>query len=129
MAIYNLIKKGKVVNTIIADEVDSIRDQYDSIEEIVTPDPVDSPLVSLEPLPPPPLVWKVEDIRNNLTFAEKVSWDNNTNPAINTAKIDLPRGIEYVTELLDYLVTASVISPATRTKILNIHNTPVANTP
>jgi hypothetical protein len=118
MAIYNLIKQGKVVNTIVADEVDSIRDQYDSIEELVTPVSEPSSLVSVETLPPAPKVWTVEDIRNNLTFAEKVSWDNNSNPAIVTAKIDLPKEVEYVTEFLDYLVSANVISQNSATKIL-----------
>jgi len=111
MPFYKLFKNGEFVNVIVAEPevVDLPNDQYDSYEEII---PLSEPLV--------PLVktWSDSIIRNNLTFAEKVKWDNNADPAIVTAKIDLPQERMYIEELLSYLVSANVISQSSATKIL-----------
>ena len=109
MPVYNLIKNGKVVNTIIADEVDSIRDQYDDIEEVIPP----------EPTPPIPTI-NDNTVRSHLTFSEKVKWDNNATPSIVTAKIEFssPRTVEDATEVLNFLVSEGDISRTSADKIL-----------
>lgn len=111
MPTYKLIKDNAVANVIIADEVDSIMDQYDSIE-LVEPEPV---------LPPSRMITAV-DVRNDLTFSEKVKWDNGSTANIVTAKIEFeqPRTVEDATEILDFLVAEDDISKASRDKILTI---------
>jgi len=110
---FRLIKDGKEVNAILADQnfIDLISDEFDSIEEVIT-QPQEIPVNT------GPKLWNSNDIRNNLTFAEKITWDNNGDPAIVTAKIDLPQELPYVQELTSYLVSANVISQNSATKIL-----------
>lgn len=110
MPVYRLIKDGVVVNTIIADEVESIRDQYDLIEEVI---------------PEPGVIVSTIDrikVRNNLTFAEKVKWDNETTETIKTAKIEFAIGVqktlEEAAEILDFMVESGDISRASADKIL-----------
>lgn len=109
MPVYNLIKDGKVVNTIIADEVDSIRDQYDAIEEVV-------------PEPPAPSIPMIDAniVRNNLAFGEKVKWDNGSTPSIVTAKIEFssPKTVEDATDVLNFLVSEGDISQQSMNKII-----------
>lgn len=108
MPVYNLIKDGKVVNVIIADEVDSIRDQYDAIEEIVIPEPTIIPTID------------ANIIRDNLSFSEKIKWDNESTPSIVTAKIEFakPRIVSEATEILNFLVSEGDISRASADKII-----------
>lgn len=108
MPVYNLIKNGSVVNTIIADEVDSIRDQYDSIEEYVAPQPQVIPSIN------------IDNVRNNLTLAEKVKWDNGSTPNIVTAKIEFntQRSIQEATDILNFLVSEGDISQSSMDAIL-----------
>ena len=110
MPIYNLIKDGKIVNTIIADEVDSIRDQYDAIEEVI----------QSESTPVSFLTINENTVRNNLNFSEKVKWDNSSSPSILTAKIEFsrPRTISEATEVLDFLVEEGDISRVSADKII-----------
>jgi hypothetical protein len=52
-----------------------------------------------------------------MTLAEKTKWDNNSAPEIVTVKAELPQELAGATELLDFLVSSSVISQATADKI------------
>jgi len=67
---------------------------------------------------PAPRQWTATDFRAGMTLAEKTKWDNNSAPEIITVKAELPKELAGATELLDFLVSASVISAATKTKIL-----------
>ena len=109
MPVYRLIKNGAVVNTIIADEVDSIRDQYDSIEEVIDPVPE-----------PGPKTIDANIVRTNLNFSEKVKWDNETTPTIKTAKIEFiqPKTVEDATEVLNFMVASGDISQTSANKII-----------
>ena len=68
----------------------------------------------------PPRTWTVYDIRAGMTLTERVSWDNDSHNSVVTAKIELsqPQELTETTAVLDLLVTASVISTATKTSIL-----------
>ena len=67
---------------------------------------------------PPPRQWTADTFRAGMTLTEKTKWDNNSAPEINTVKAELPKELAGATELLDFLVSASVISAATKAKIL-----------
>lgn len=60
------------------------------------------------------------DIRNNLTFAEKVKWDNNKTDEIVTAKIEFaqPLAVAAATQILEFLVESETISQESVDKIL-----------
>lgn len=64
--------------------------------------------------------WSVSDIRAGLTLSEKVKWDNDSAPEVKTVKTEMTSSKELaeVTELLTFLVGASVISQASMNKIL-----------
>lgn len=72
------------------------------------------------PVPPTPAPrqWSESDFRNGLTLAEKVKWDNNSAPEVVTVKAELPKEEAGAQELVDFLVTAQVISQASATKIM-----------
>ena len=70
------------------------------------------------PAPPAPRQWTTNDFRTGMTLAEKTKWDSNTAPEIVTVKAELPQELAGATELLDFLVSSSVIAAATKTKIL-----------
>ena len=111
MPVYKLIKNNKVDNIIIANEVDSIRDQYDSVEEVIEE--------IVEPTPTA-RVWTQDNVRSALTLAEKTKWDNDSAPEVVTAKIEIGGGLELaaITEVLDFLVEANVISADSKTAVL-----------
>ena len=67
---------------------------------------------------PAPRQWTPEDFRTGMTLAEKTKWDNDSAPEIKTVKAELPKELAGATELLDFLVSSSVISAETKTKIL-----------
>ena len=82
---------------------------------------VNGNLVKPVPTPPPPPAarsWTATDFRAGMTLAEKSKWDSDNAPEIVTVKIELPQELAGATELLDFLVTATIISAATKTKIL-----------
>lgn len=84
---------------------------------------VNGQLVKPEPPPPPPApprTWSSSDIRSAMTLAERVKWDNDSTPEIVTAKLELQLPLELagVTDVLDLLVSAGVISDATKAKVL-----------
>jgi hypothetical protein len=84
---------------------------------------VDGQLVKPEPpppAPPPPRTWSVNDIRTGMKLSERVKWDNDSAPEIVTAKTELQRPLELddVTEVLDMLLDAALISATTKTKVL-----------
>jgi hypothetical protein len=62
--------------------------------------------------------WNADSFRSQMTLAEKTKWDNNSAPEIITVKAELPQELAGATELLDFLVTSSVIAAETKTKIL-----------
>ena len=78
---------------------------------LVKPEPPEAPT-------PPARQWTADTFRAGMTLAEKTKWDNNTAPEIITVKAELPKELAGATELLDFLVSSSVISAATKTKIL-----------
>ena len=69
---------------------------------------------------PEPVSWNTEDVRNGLTLAERVKWDNDKSDEIKTAKVELA-GSNYkakVQEVLDMLVASGDVSQASATAIL-----------
>lgn len=77
----------------------------------------------VKPEPPTPAApalrqWAADTFRAGMTLAEKTKWDNDSAPEIITVKAELPKELAGATELLDFLVSSSVISQATATKIL-----------
>ena len=84
---------------------------------------VDGQLVKPEPPPPAPAparTWSADNVRNGLTLAEKVKWDNDSAPEIVTVKAELTgsKEVAEVTELLQFLVDTNVISQASMDKVL-----------
>ena len=84
---------------------------------------VDGQLVKPEPAPPAPAparTWSADNVRNGLTLAEKVKWDNDSAPEIVTVKAELTgsKEVAEVTELLQFLVDTNVISQASMDKVL-----------
>ena len=73
--------------------------------------------VVIEPTPAP-RQWTADNFRAGMTLAEKTKWDNDSAPEIKTVKAELPKELAGATELLDFLVSSSVISAATKAKIL-----------
>ena len=72
------------------------------------------------PVPVPARTISSDDVRKNLTFAEKAKWDSDKTPEIITAKIEFaqPLEVEPATEVLQFLVDAGSISQASMTKII-----------
>lgn len=69
---------------------------------------------------PEPVKWTADDVRNGLTLAERVKWDNNKSDEIKTAKVELT-GSSFkakVQEVLDMLVASGDVSQASATAIL-----------
>ena len=84
---------------------------------------VNGKLVKPEPLPEPPLpprTISLDDVRKNLTFAEKAKWDSDKTPEIITAKIEFlqPLEVEPASEVLQFLVDSGSISQASMDKVL-----------
>ena len=69
---------------------------------------------------PAPRTWTAENIRQGMTLAERVSWDNDSHNAIVTAKIEMsePQELTETTAVLDLLVDSQVISEDTKAAIL-----------
>lgn len=77
----------------------------------------------VKPEPPTPVApaarqWTADTFRAGMTLAEKTKWDNDSAPEIITVKAELPKELAGATELLDFLVSASVIAAATKANIL-----------
>jgi hypothetical protein len=70
--------------------------------------------------PIPPRTISSDDVRKNLTFAEKAKWDSDKTPEIITAKIEFaqPLELEPATEVLQFLMDSGSISQASMTKII-----------
>ena len=69
-------------------------------------------------LPLSPRYWMAENFREGMTLAEKTKWDNDLTPEIITVKLELPKKQEGAQDLVDFLVSANVISQASATKIM-----------
>jgi hypothetical protein len=78
----------------------------------VIPEPVPAPI--------PPRTISSDDVRKNLTFAEKAKWDSDKTPEIITAKLEFaqPIEVEPATEVLQFLVDSGSISQASMDKVL-----------
>ena len=70
------------------------------------------------PAPPPTRTWTSDNFRSGFTLAEKTKWDNETVPEVKTVKAELPQELAGATELLEFLVSANVISQASMNKVL-----------
>ena len=82
---------------------------------------VNGALVKPEPAPlasPAPRQWTADDFRTGMTLAEKTKWDSDATPEIKTVKAELPQELAGATELLNFLVSANIISQSTADKIL-----------
>jgi hypothetical protein len=69
---------------------------------------------------PDPVSWTADNVRNGLTLAERVKWDNDKSDEIKTAKIELV-GTNFkakVQEVLDMLVSSGDVSQASADVIL-----------
>lgn len=67
-----------------------------------------------------PRLWNTDEIRQSLSFAERVKWDNDATDAIKTAKTELFWGkkLDQTTEILQFLVESGDITQASMDKIL-----------
>jgi hypothetical protein len=119
---YILDDDNNIINAVIADE--DTKNLLSGQGTIVTPEEYQaiSPALTDEPIPEyvPARVWTQSDVRSGLTLAEKTVWDNESAPEVLTAKIEIGGGLEEaaITEVLDFLVAASVISADSKTAVL-----------
>ena len=82
---------------------------------------VNGALVKPEPPPPPTPTarqWTADTFRAGMTLAEKTKWDSESAPEIKTVKFELPKEQSGATELVNFLVSANVISQDSADKIL-----------
>ena len=102
---------AKLYDTLISDDVERGATLVDGVWVNPVPPP---------PPPEPEPMWGVEKVRNGLTFAERVNWDNDATPFIKTAKIEfsIPRSLSDTTAILDLLVESGDISSVSRDGII-----------
>lgn len=95
------------------DVPDDVQNGWELIENVWT-----APVIP-EPVAPTRTI-SADDVRRNLTFAEKAKWDSDKTPEIITAKIEFaqPLEVEPATEVLQFLVDSNSISQASMTKII-----------
>jgi hypothetical protein len=127
---YAWIENGKVRDVAHSDPSKIYHPDVAVLYDTLVPDDaangdgwVNSQLVKPEPpppAPPPARTWSASDVRNGLTLAEKVKWDNNSAPEIVTVKAELAgsKALAEITELLQFLVDTNVISQASMDKVL-----------
>jgi len=119
---YILDAENNIINTVIADE--DTKNIFSGQGTVVTPEEYRDigPALTDEPIPDPVVarIWKQDNVRSALTLAEKTVWDNESAPEVVTAKIEIGGGLEEaaITEVLDFLVAASVISADSKTAVL-----------
>jgi hypothetical protein len=123
---YAHIENGKVINVIIVKEEDlhifpdyqlvksdkaDIGDDYINGEFIKPPQPE----IEL-----PPRRISLDEIRNALTLAEKIKWDNNKTDEITTVKVEFaqPLLVADATPWLQLLVDSGSISQASIDAVL-----------
>ena len=123
---YAHIENGKVINVIVVKEEDlgifpdwelvksetaGIGDDYINGEFI----PQSQPEIEL-----PPRRISLDEIRNVLTLAEKIKWDNNKTDEITTVKVEFaqPLLVFDATPWLQLLVDSGSISQASIDKVL-----------
>lgn len=68
-----------------------------------------------------PRTWTQNDVRSNLTLAEKVKWDNDATPEIKTVKVEMSGPVEkmQIAELMKFLVDSGNISQNSMDKIMD----------
>lgn len=123
---YAHIENGKVINVIIVKEEDlglfpdwnlvlsetaGIDDDYINGKFIKPPQP--------EPVIPPRRI-SLDEIRNALTLAEKIKWDNNKTDEITTVKVEFaqPMLVSDAEPWLQLLVDSGSISQASIDTVL-----------
>jgi len=84
---------------------------------------VNGVLVKPEPAPAPTSparTWSSNDVRKNLSLAERVKWDSESSDYVKTAKIEFDNApqVDHTTEVLQMLVDAGDITQASMAKIL-----------
>ena len=69
---------------------------------------------------PEPRTWGAGNVREGLTLAERVKWDNDESNTIKTAKLEMatPQELAHTTEVLQLLVDTGDISAESMSKIL-----------
>ena len=127
---YAHIENNKVINVIIVKEEDlglfpdwelvksddaGIGDDYINGEFIPQPQPE----IEL-----PPRRISLDDIRNALTLAEKIKWDNNKTDEITTVKVEfsMPLLVADATPWLQLIVDSGSISQVSIDTVLNGDN-------
>ena len=125
---YAQIENEKVINVIIVEEKDlglfpnlelvkseiaRIGDDYINGEFIPQPQP------EIEPLP---RRISLDEIRNSLTLAEKIKWDNNKTDEITTVKVEFaqPLLVADATPWLQLLVDSGSIAQTSIDKVLTL---------
>lgn len=114
---YILYKNGKQINKVLATDPSFINQDYDNYEKAVVN------LANFEVADP--IVKKdidINDIRSQLTLAEKTIWDNDSEPEIVTAKKEFASPLDKTnaTEVLDFLVQANIFSQSSVDDILSL---------
>lgn len=86
------------------------------VDGVLTKRPIPEP----GPVVPPVRTWDIDSIRDKLTLAEKVVWDNDSKPEVITAKKEFETPLEHdaAKAVLDFLVSTGVISQDTEDAIL-----------
>ena len=114
MGTFKVIKGGEVINIISLDNIDdaAFLEEGCTLQEVVEP--------SSGPVEEVARVWNQDNVRSALTLAEKTKWDNDSAPEVVTAKIEIGGGLELaaITDVLDFLVEANVISADSKTAVL-----------
>lgn len=128
---YAWIENDKVRDVAWTDPVKIYHPDVAALYDTLVPDDaangdgwVNGQLVKPEPpppAPPPARTWSATDVRNGLTLAEKVKWDNDSAPEIVTVKAEIitPKPQSEITELLQFLVDSNIISQASMDKIMD----------
>jgi len=123
---YAHIENGKVINVIIVKEEDlSLFSDWELVKSDdanISDDYIDGQFVPQpQPIVEPPLRRiSLDDIRNTLTLAEKIKWDNNKTDEITTVKVEFaqPLLVADATPWLQLLVDSASISQASIDKVL-----------
>jgi len=122
---YAHIGNGKVINVIIVKEEDlSLFSDWELVKSDdanISDDYIDGQFVPQpQPMVEPPLRRiSLDDIRNTLTLAEKIKWDNNKTDEITTVKVEFatPLVVADAQPWLQLLIDSGSISQASIDKL------------
>ena len=125
---YAHIENGKVVNVIVVKEEDlGLFPEWELVKSEtagIDDDYVDGEFIK-PPQPEPKVLPKrisLDEIRNALTLAEKIKWDNNKTDEITTVKVEFaqPLLVADATPWLQLLVDSGSISQASIDSVLGL---------